>query len=126
VTGESRVGSIVSYREVTILSFLLGRNAKTRWGEPAGLERCGHVAVTFLVEAVSWTRKVANFHIVNFAGSSLVRGAEVLASKQANTPVNRQRRESLLSAFCLQRWFSRGLRRPGCSRTPKATHRFWR
>jgi hypothetical protein len=25
---------------------LLGRNAKTRWGEPAGLELYGHVAVT--------------------------------------------------------------------------------
>lgn len=24
----------------------LGQNAKTRWGEPAGLERNGHVAVT--------------------------------------------------------------------------------
>jgi hypothetical protein len=38
---------------------LLGRNAKTRWGEPAGLEPNGHVAVTKLVEAVSWTRKGA-------------------------------------------------------------------
>ena len=27
------------------------RNAKTRWGEPAGPERCGHVAVTTLMEA---------------------------------------------------------------------------
>ncbi len=27
------------------------KNAKTRWDEPAGLERCGHVAVTFIVEA---------------------------------------------------------------------------
>jgi hypothetical protein len=25
---------------------LLGRNAKTRWGEPAGLELYGHVAVS--------------------------------------------------------------------------------
>jgi hypothetical protein len=39
---------------------LLGRNAKTRWGEPAGLERCGHVAVTDSMEAVSWTRNGAN------------------------------------------------------------------
>ena len=30
---------------------LLGRNAKTRWGEPAGLERYGHVAVTKFMEA---------------------------------------------------------------------------
>lgn len=27
------------------------RNAKTRWGEPAGPERCGHVAVTTSMEA---------------------------------------------------------------------------
>jgi hypothetical protein len=32
---------------------LLGKNAKTRWGEPAGLERYGHVAVTNSMEAVS-------------------------------------------------------------------------
>jgi hypothetical protein len=32
---------------------LLGRNAKTRWGEPAGRKRCGHVAVTDSMEAVS-------------------------------------------------------------------------
>jgi len=30
---------------------LLGINAKTRWGYPAGLERNGHVAVTKLMEA---------------------------------------------------------------------------
>ncbi len=30
---------------------LLGRNAKTRWGEPAGLERNGHLAVTKFMEA---------------------------------------------------------------------------
>jgi len=30
---------------------LLSRNAKTRWGEPAGLERNGHVAVTKFMEA---------------------------------------------------------------------------
>jgi hypothetical protein len=40
---------------------LLGRNAKTRWGEPAGLERYGHVAVTDSMEAVSWTRNLALF-----------------------------------------------------------------
>ena len=28
-----------------------GRNAKTRWDEPAGLERNGHVAVTKSMEA---------------------------------------------------------------------------
>jgi hypothetical protein len=39
------------------------RNAKTRWGEPAGLERNGHVAVTKCMEAASWTRNVANFQI---------------------------------------------------------------
>jgi hypothetical protein len=38
---------------------LLGRNAKTRWGEPAGLELYGHVAVTDSMEAASWTRNVA-------------------------------------------------------------------
>jgi hypothetical protein len=38
---------------------LLGKNAKTRWGEPAGLERNGHLAVTDSMEAVSWTRNVA-------------------------------------------------------------------
>jgi len=32
---------------------LLGKNAKTRWGEPAGLELYGHVAVTDSMEAVS-------------------------------------------------------------------------
>ena len=37
------------------------RNAKTRWDEPAGLERNGHIAVTKFLEAVSWTRKGANF-----------------------------------------------------------------
>ena len=42
---------------------LLGRNAKTRWDEPAGLERNGHVAVTKCMEAASWTRNVANFQI---------------------------------------------------------------
>ncbi len=35
------------------------RNAKTRWDEPAGLERCGHVTVTKSMEAVSWTRNGA-------------------------------------------------------------------
>jgi hypothetical protein len=35
------------------------RNAKTRWVEPAGLERNGHVAVTKSMEAVSWTRNGA-------------------------------------------------------------------
>jgi hypothetical protein len=30
-----------------------GRNAKTRWGEPAGLERNGHVAVADSMEAAS-------------------------------------------------------------------------
>ena len=39
------------------------RNAKTRWDEPAGLERNGHVAVTKSMEAASWTRNVANFQI---------------------------------------------------------------
>jgi len=29
------------------------RNAQTRWGEPAGLERMGHVAVTKSMEAAS-------------------------------------------------------------------------
>ena len=38
---------------------LLGRNAKTRWGEPAGLELYGHVAVTDSMEAVSWTHNGA-------------------------------------------------------------------
>ncbi len=33
------------------LLYLLRRNAKTRWGEPAGLERNGHVAMTKLMEA---------------------------------------------------------------------------
>ena len=35
------------------------RNAKTRWGEPAGHFPSSHLAVVVLVEAVSWTRKVA-------------------------------------------------------------------
>jgi len=30
---------------------LLGRNAKTRWGEPAGLIADGHVSVTKFMEA---------------------------------------------------------------------------
>ena len=37
------------------------RNAKTRWGYPAGLERYGHVAVTKCMEAASWTRNFALF-----------------------------------------------------------------
>jgi hypothetical protein len=40
---------------------LLGRNAKTRWGSPAGLERYGHVAVTKCMEAASLTRNLALF-----------------------------------------------------------------
>jgi hypothetical protein len=32
---------------------LLGRHEKTRWGEPAGLELYGHVAVTKCMEAAS-------------------------------------------------------------------------
>ena len=39
---------------------LLGRNAKTRWGEPAGLERNGHVAVTKFMEAGGI--EAINFH----------------------------------------------------------------
>jgi hypothetical protein len=38
-----------------------GRNAKTCWVEPAGLERNGHLAVNKFMEAVSWTRKGATF-----------------------------------------------------------------
>ena len=37
------------------------RNAKTRWGEPAGHFASSHLAVASLVEAVSWTRNGANF-----------------------------------------------------------------
>jgi hypothetical protein len=40
---------------------LLGRNAKTRWGEPAGLMGDGHVGGTNSMEAVSWTRNLALF-----------------------------------------------------------------
>jgi hypothetical protein len=35
------------------------RNAKTRWGEPAGHFASSHLAVAVLVEAVSWTRNLA-------------------------------------------------------------------
>jgi hypothetical protein len=59
--GESRVGAIGSNRLLAIPLNLLGRNAKTRWGEPAGLELYGHVAVTDSMEAASWTRNLALF-----------------------------------------------------------------
>ena len=49
--GESRVGMIGSNRKLAIPLILLGRNAKTRWGYPAGLIAVGHVAVTTFMEA---------------------------------------------------------------------------
>ena len=51
VWGESRGLCNEEARRFAKPLDLLGRNAKTRWREPAGLERNGHVAVTTLMEA---------------------------------------------------------------------------
>ena len=51
--GESRVEAFGSNRLLAIPLNLLGKNAKTRWGEPAGLELYGHLAVTDSMEAAS-------------------------------------------------------------------------
>ena len=49
--GESRVRMPGSTRQLAIPLILLGRNAKTRWGYPAGLIAIGHLAVAALMEA---------------------------------------------------------------------------
>jgi len=50
---------IGSNRQLAIPLILLGRNAKTRWGYPAGLIAVGHLAVAWVMEAASWTRNGA-------------------------------------------------------------------
>ena len=42
---------IGSKRQLAIPLILLGRNAKTRWGYPAGLITIGHLAVAWVMEA---------------------------------------------------------------------------
>ena len=42
---------IGSKRQLAIPLILLGRNAKTRWGYPAGLIAIGHLAVAWVMEA---------------------------------------------------------------------------
>jgi hypothetical protein len=44
---------IGSNRKLAIPLILLGRNAKTRWGCPAGLIAVGHLAVAWVMEAAS-------------------------------------------------------------------------
>ena len=53
VWGESRSLRNGEARRIAKPLDLLGSNAKTRWCEPAGLERNGHVAVTKFMEAAS-------------------------------------------------------------------------